>query len=148
MTDFMSNALHDHMHYNVPVQACVPSYQRRTASTLRISLRLLVWRTAEVSLQTALVVTGAPPAPLLIPPPTATEQAKGVLPQTRARRPLRETNGTAWSPISVMTLKLSDAVWTRRAWRRDMATKGRFFVFFPRADIEWQQILKWKVGMS
>lgn len=124
------NAFCDHVSNNVSLQACVPLYQRRTASTLRISSRLLVWRTVEASSQTALAVTGAQPAQLLIPPPTATGQAEGAPPQTRARRRLRETNGTAWSPTSVMTSKLSGAAWTRREWRPDRATKGSFVLFF------------------
>lgn len=126
----------NHVSNNVSLQACVPLYQRRTASTLRISSRLLVWRTVEASSQTALAVTGAQPAQRPTPPPTATGQAEGAPPQMRARRRLRETNGTAWSPTSVMTSKLSGAAWTRREWRPDRATKGSFvfcfFVFFKR----------------
>lgn len=139
------------MHQSVPRQVCVPSYQRRTASTLRISSRPSVWRTDEASSLTALAATGAQPAPPPILPPTATEQPEGAPHQTRARRPRRETNGTVWSLTSVMTSKLSAAVWTRREWRLDMASKGIFFFFlfaFARADIAWQPIHKWTEGMS
>lgn len=129
------------MHYDVPLQACAPSYQRRTASTLRISLRPLVWRTAEASLQTVLVATGAQPVPPPIPLPMETEEPEEALLQTRARTSLKETNGTAWLLTSVMTLKLSDAVWTRREWRRDMASKGSLQNGSTDPQVNWRHEL-------
>lgn len=112
-----------------PLQDCVPSYQRRTANTLRISSRPSGSKTAEASSQTALAVTGELPAPPPIPQPMGTEQqeeAATARPQTRDRRPLRGTSGTAWSPTSAMTLKLSAAVWTRRELHSDMADNGKY----------------------
>lgn len=130
----MSNPLRDSVLCNVPLQACVLLYPRRTASTLRISSRPSVWRMAEASLPTALAVTDAQPAPPPIPPPMATELVAAVPRQTRARRPLREMNGTEWSVILVMTLKLSDVVWTRREWRHDIACKGSGMTTNPQTN--------------
>lgn len=132
----------------LPLQACVPSYQRRTASTLRISSRPLVSRMAEGSSQTALVATAAQPAPPPIPPPTATEQreeAATARPQTRARRPPRATSGTAWSPTSAMTSKLWAVAWTRREWHPDTVNKG---MFAGAEDVNWRPHVKWTVDRN
>ncbi|XP_061560984.1 cerebral cavernous malformations protein 2 homolog isoform X3 [Phycodurus eques] len=82
--------------------ACVPSSQRRTASTSRTSWRPSASRTAAASSPTASAATGVRPAPPPTPPPTATgrrEAAETASPPTRARRrgtrPRRATSGTA-----------------------------------------------------